>query len=135
MPTSAKNILLAAVLATVLAAGLPAQTAQPDPAPLLGQWLLEVNAGESYFLPLEIKLVEGKLAGTISEQSGMFTNILLTAIAWDGTTFKFEAKIPTPPDGAERPVKGEFKLDQGKLVGTITVEEMGLAAPTTGTKK
>ncbi|MDD8026920.1 MAG: hypothetical protein PHI34_10415 [Acidobacteriota bacterium] len=135
MPTSAKRVLLAAALAAVLAAGLPAQIAPPDPAPLLGQWLLEVNAGEIYFLPFELKLVEGKLTGSLSEQSGMFTNVPITAVVWDGTTLKFEAKIPTPPDGSERPVKVEFKLDKGKLVGGFTIEELGLVAPTTGTKK
>lgn len=127
--------VFSAACALLLAAGLGAQTPQPDPAPLLGQWLLEVNAGEIYMLPLTLKLIDGKLAGTLSEQSGMFTDIPLTDITWDGTAFKCGAKIPTPPDGAERPVKAEFKLDQGKLVGNFIIEEMGLAAPTVGTKK
>ncbi|MCX6558968.1 MAG: hypothetical protein NTZ26_00505 [Candidatus Aminicenantes bacterium] len=135
MPTLAKKALLVALLAVVLAAGLAAQT-KPSPAPLLGTWLLEVNAGgESYFLPLELKLVEEKLAGGVSEQSGMFTNVPLTNFEWDGVTLKFAAKIPTPPDGAERICKFEFKLDQAKLVGTLTIEEMGMTVPVTGTKK
>jgi hypothetical protein len=135
MSKIAKHAVLLALLALVLAAGLPAQT-KPSPAPLLGAWLLEVNAGgESYFLPLELKLVEEKLAGGVSEQSGMFTNIPLTNFEWDGVALKFAAKIPTPPDGAERICKFEFKLDQAKLVGTINIEEMGMTAPTTGTKK
>lgn len=135
MTTFAKNALLVAALALALVAGLAAQV-KPDPTPLLGQWLLEVNAGgESYFLPLELKLVEDKLAGSLSEQSGMFTNVPLSAVVWDGALLKFEATIPTPPDGAERLCKSEFKLVEGKLVGTLTVEEMGLSAPTTGTKK
>jgi hypothetical protein len=138
MTTSAKTTLCAVALAVFLVAGLPAQTAQtakPDPAPLLGQWLLEVNAGESYMLPLALKLVEGKLAGTLSEQSGMFTDVPLTDLTWDGTTLKFGAKIPTPPDGSERPIKAEFKIDQGKLVGTLSIEDLGMAVPVAGTKK
>lgn len=133
-----KKIALTALLAVgvlSLAPGLPAQTTQPDPAPLLGTWLLEVNAGEIYMLPMTIRLVDGKLAGTLSEQSGMFTDIPLTDIAWDGTVFKCGVKIPTPPDGSERPVKTELKIEQGKLVGTIIIEELGLAVPAVGTKK
>ncbi len=127
--------VLCAACALFLAAGLSAQSLQPDPAPLLGQWLLEVNAGEIYMLPMTLKLVDGKLAGTLSEQSGMFTDVPLTDITWDGTVLKCGVKIPTPPDGAERPVKTEFKIDQGKLVGTIIIEELGLVAPAIGTKK
>lgn len=127
--------VLSAACALLLAAGLGAQTPQPDPAPLLGSWLLEVNAGEIYMLPLTLKLVDGKLAGTLSEQSGMFTDIPLTDITWDGTVFKCGVKIPTPPDGSERPVKTEFKIEQGKLVGMIIIEELGLVAPAVGTKK
>lgn len=134
MPSFRKHALLVAAVA-LLAAGLAAQD-KPDPALLLGTWLLEVNAGgESYFLPLELKLTEGKLSGGVSEQSGMFTNIPLVNASWDGTLLKFEAKLPTPPDGAERPCKFEFKLDQGKLAGAIAIEELGLTAPTTGAKK
>jgi hypothetical protein len=131
---TALNALLA-IGVLLLAPGLPAQTPQPDPAPLLGAWLLEVNAGEIYMLPLTLKLVDGKLSGTLSEQSGMFTDIPLTDITWDGTLFKCGVKIPTPPDGAERPVKTEFKIEQGKLVGMIIIEEMGLVAPAVGTKR
>jgi hypothetical protein len=56
-------------------------------------------------------------------------------MTWDGTLLKFEGKLPTPPDGAERLCKFEFKLDQGKLAGTINIEEMGMTAPVTGAKK
>jgi hypothetical protein len=134
MSSSLKNAVLVAAI-VVLAAGLTAQV-KPDPAPLLGQWLLQVDAGgEAYFLPLEVKLVEGKLTGALSEQSGMFTNLPMANMTWDGTLLKFEGKLPTPPDGAERLCKFEFKLDQGKLAGTIAIEEMGMTAPTTGVKK
>ncbi len=134
MTSFLKNAVLVAAI-MVLAAGLSAQ-AKPDPAPLLGQWMLQVDAGgEFYFLPLEIKLAEGKLAGTLSEQSGMFTGLPMANMTWDGTLLKFEGKLPTPPDGAERLCKFEFKLDQGKLVGIINIEEMGMTAPVTGAKK
>jgi hypothetical protein len=134
MRTSAK-LVIGAACAVLFAAGLPAQTPGPDPTPLLGQWLLEVNAGEIYMLPFTLKLVDGKLAGTISEQSGMFTDVPLTDLSWDGTTLKWGAKTPTPPEGAERPIKGEFKLDKGNLAGTLVVEELGLTAPVVGTRK
>jgi len=129
-------VVLTAVLA-VAAAGSSAAGQKPASADkILGIWVLEIDAGgEYYYLTMELKLNDGKLDGLLGEQNGMFTNVPLTEIEWGGATLKFMAKTPTPPDGAERPLKTELKLAEGKLVGTITIVEMGLTAPVTGTKK
>lgn len=129
------GIVLALAVPAVLSLGFSAQdNANPDK--ILGTWLLEVNAGDTvYNLPLELKLVEGKLVGALSEQTGMFSNVPLTEVSWDGATFKADTKIPTPPDGAEQLCKLELKLVEGKFVGTITIEAMGMSVPITGTKK
>jgi hypothetical protein len=109
---------------------------KPSPDKIVGAWALEVNAGgENYYLTLELKLVDGQLAGGLGEQSGMFTNVPLTAIEWDGGTLKFNVKIPTPPDGQERLTKCSMEYKDGKLAGSITIEDLGLSAPVTGTKK
>ena len=128
-------VVLAA--AAVLALGLvaPAQD-KPSADKIIGTWAVEVNAGgENYDLTLELKLAEGKLAGGLSDQSGMFTNAPLTNIEWDGSVLKFGCKIPTPPDGAERLVKTELKYEDGKMSGTITVEDLGMTVSATAVKK
>lgn len=135
MKSFRRSIVLALAFMAVLSLGLSAQD-KPNPDKILGTWLLEVNAGGAvYYLPLELKLVEGKLTGALSEQTGMFSNAPLTEVSWDDTTFKGDTKIPTPPDGAEQLCKLEMKLVEGKFVGTLTIEAMGISAPVTGTKK
>ena len=129
--------LIPVALALILAIGLPlAAKDKPASDKLVGDWAVEVNAGgENYYLTLAFKVTDGKLEGGLSEQSGMFTNVPLTAIEWDGTVLKFACKIPTPPDGTERGTKSEMKYQDGKLAGTITIEDMGLTASMTATKK
>jgi hypothetical protein len=129
--------LILAALALILALGFPLSAQdKPSPDKLIGTWAVEVNAGgENYYLTLAFKVTEGKLEGALSEQSGMFTDVPLTAIEWDGTALKFGCKIPTPPDGTERATKSEMKYQDGKLAGTITIEDMGMTASMTATKK
>jgi hypothetical protein len=131
--------LYRAILAVValLAFALPAPARQKvDPNKVAGSWSLEVNAGgEFYYLTLDLKVKDGKLEGGLSEQNGMFKDAPLAAIEFDGTTLKFDVKIPTPPDGAERLVKIEMKLVDAKLEGILTITDMGLSAGVTGVKK
>ena len=124
------------LIAGLALAGPAASQTPPDTKPILGLWTIEVDAGgEIYYLTMEIKLVEGKLAGGLSEQNGMFTNVPLTAIEWDGQVFKCDTKTPTPPDGAERTIKTEVKLVDGKFEGTINIPDMGMIAPIKGVRK
>jgi len=128
------------VLAVAVSAALPLAAGQapakPDYAPLLGGWALEVDAGgEYYYLTLEFKLVEGKIEGALSEQNGIFGNLPVANIEWDGTTLKFDFKSPTPPDGVERPVKSEFKYADGKLAGAMSIPDLGMSVPVAGAKK
>ena len=133
--TYALRALAAAALALAIIVPAPAQQ-KPDLGKIAGTWALEVNAGDaSYFLTLDLKVKDGKLEGGLSEQNGMFKDVPLTNIEFDGTTLKFDGKIPTPPDGAERLVKTEMKLAAGKLEGVLTLPDMGLTAGVTGVKK
>lgn len=135
----AAKIGLMMMLTAALAVGAPVQN-QPKPkvdyTPLVGQWALQIDAGgEYYFLVLELKLNAGKLEGQLSEQNGLFTNAPLSNIEFDGQALTFDTKTPMPPDGAERLIKTEVKLVAGKLEGMLTVVEMNLSVPLTGTKK
>ncbi len=134
--TNVIAVLAAAVLFVLPLAAQQQPAPKPDYAPLIGVWALEVNAGgEYYYLTLEFKLTEGKITGALSEQNGAFTNVPASNIEWDNTVLKFDFKSPTPPDGAERLIKSEFKSVGGKLEGMMTIPEMGMSVPATGTKK
>jgi hypothetical protein len=128
------------VLGLLFLLGRGEQAAARDQKPnydkIVGTWSLEVSAGnEYYYLTLELTVNEGKLGGKLSEQSGMFKDALLLEPAFDGQALKYSVKIPTPPDGAERLVTSEMKLLANKLEGTITVQDLEITAPVTGTKK
>jgi hypothetical protein len=127
------------ILMLIVAIEAPAQNqAQPkvNYDAIAGTWALEINTGDAYFyLTLNLKVTEGKLEGDVSEQNGMFTNTPLSNIEFDGQTLRYEMKVPTPPEGAERLVKTEVKLVDGRLEGALTVEELGVSAAVTGTKK
>ncbi len=113
-----------------------AQGQKPDYDKIVGTWSLEVNAGnEFYYLTLELTVNEGKLGGKLSEQSGMFKDAPLLEPVFDGQTLKYSVKIPTPPDGAERLVNSEMRLADNKLDGTLTVQDLEMTVPVTGTKK
>ena len=127
------------ILLGAVALAAPAQN--PSPAKvnynkIVGNWSLEVNSDQGfYYLPLVLKVTDGKLEGTLSEQNGMFKDAPLTGIEFDGQTLKFEAKTPTRPDGAERPIKFDLKLAADKLEGLVSVADLGLSLPVTGVKK
>jgi hypothetical protein len=105
---------------------------QADHSKVLGDWEIELDAeGEYYYLSMTVKEEEGKLAGTISEASGFFVDVPLTDIVYDGESFNFQFTAPTPPDGMERILKGEFKVQTDKMEGLIIVDDLGLSAPAT----
>ncbi len=135
----ARKLSLATVLLLVYALAVSGQNPpqkKVDQSKIVGLWALEVDAGgEYYYLSLELKLSAEKLEGGLSEQNGMFKDVPLSNIDFDGQTLKCEAKTPTPPDGAERLIKIEVKLVDGKLEGLITVPDLSVSAAVTGTKK
>jgi hypothetical protein len=129
------RFIAAAALALAFVAPVPAQQ-KPDLGKIAGAWALEVNAGgEFYYLTLDLKAKDGKLEGGLSEQNGMFKDVPLANVEYDGTTLKFDVKIPTPPDGQERLVKTELKLVADKLEGLLTLPDMGMSVGVAGTKK
>ena len=128
-------MILSAAVAS-FAAMQNAPQAKVDTGKIVGNWSLEVNAGsEFYYLPLLLNITDGKLGGTVSESNGFFKDVPLTAVEFDGTLLKFDAKTPTPPDGAERTIKFELKLAADKLEGQVAIPELGMSVPVTGAKK
>jgi len=136
-----KNALKAGLLIVLLAASVSAAQEQAKPkvdlAPMVGLWILELDMqGNVFAMNLDLKLDEKSLlTGTLADQMGMMPLAPVFNTEFDGTTFKADIKAQTPPDNAERILKIEAKLEEGKLAGTLNVSDMGIALPFTGTKK
>lgn len=107
-----------------------------DLSKVTGTWEIELDAeGESYFLTMTLKAVEEKLSGTISEATGFFSDVELENLKYDGTRLSFIFTAPTPPDGMDREIEGDFAVGDNKLEGYINVDDLGLSAPAVGIKK
>ncbi|MGD2245051.1 MAG: hypothetical protein PVI11_00735 [Candidatus Aminicenantes bacterium] len=103
---------------------------------IVGNWDMEVDAGgEYYYLSFTVREEGGQLSGTISEESGAFIDAKMEKIEFNGQEFRFEMTVPTPPDGLENLVKGAFEWTEGQLEGTLIIEEFGMTAYATCTKK
>lgn len=101
-----------------------------------GVWNLQVDAGEEYFsLTLELKMTEGRLEGMMSESSGIFSNVPLSEVQFADGTLTFEFISPTPPDGVERLIKAELKVEEDRMEGMLNVPEIGAMAPASATKE
>jgi hypothetical protein len=107
---------------------LPGQAA-PDNSKVLGSWDVEIYAEGQYFnLILVMEEAEGKLAGTISEKLGMFTDTPLTNVRFDGTALAFEISVSSPPDGLVKTWAVEAAVGEEVMEGTISNAELGLSA-------
>mgnify|MGYP000181161102 CR=1 FL=1 len=103
---------------------------QADHSKVVGDWEITIDAeGEYYYLSMPIIEEDGKLAGTVSEMNGFFVDIPITDIVYDGENFNFQFIAPTPPDGMERIIKAEFKLETDIMEGLIILEDLGISAP------
>jgi hypothetical protein len=108
-----------------------------DWTPMIGTWTLEMDMqGNVFAITLDLKLDEkGQLVGTFFDQMGMMPPAPVSNAEFDGKAFKADVKAQTPPDGAERLLKIEAALAEGKLVGAMSVPDMGMSLPFTGAKK
>jgi hypothetical protein len=136
-----KNAFKAGLLIVLLAASFSAAQEQAKPkvdlAPMVGLWILELDMqGTVFTMNLDLKLDEkGLLAGTLTDQMGMMPPAPVFNAEFDGTTFRADVKAQTPPDNAERILKIEAKLAEGKLAGALNVPDMGISLAFVGTKK
>lgn len=134
-----KSFIAAAVALAVLGSfglALPQQSSpapKPDKAKILGTWNLEINAGEMIvYLTMVMENIDGKLAGKISEQNGMFTDSALAKIEYSGEAFTAEISVPSPPDNAVKTWALQLKLGDETLTGTIANAELGMSADISG---
>jgi len=132
-------LVLAAALAAGGALALPQQSPAPKPAPkpdngkVVGDWSLDIFAGGTNItLNLTLAEAEGKLSGKISEPNGMFTDVALAGIQYDGETLSYDISIPSPPDGSVRTWRTELKVGQDTAEGNISNAEAGMSATITG---
>jgi hypothetical protein len=115
-----------------------AQTApaKVDNARIVGAWQLEVDVdGTYYYLNMNILEKAGKLEGAVSEVSGIFKDLPLSEVVFDGEKLTFKLNSPTPPDGVTREVGAELKLAQGALDGVMRVPELVMSAPVKGARE
>ncbi len=139
MKRTIPTLVLAVALAAGLAMALPQQSPAPKPAPkpdngkVLGDWSLDIFAGGmTVTLNLTLAEAEGKLAGKISEPNGMFTDVALSGIQYDGETLTYDISVPSPPDGSAKIWRTELKVGQDAAEGNISNAEAGMSATITG---
>lgn len=103
------------------------------PETLVGQWEVEISVESQYYnLTLVLELVEGKLAGKVSEPNGMFTDAPCQNLAVEGKNFTCETDIPTPPDGAVRTWMIAVEVEGETFTGSISNAELQISAFMTG---
>jgi len=122
-----KRFLLgyAVVILAVSLAPLAVSQEKADTAKILGNWGIDVYAGDqTYSLKLAVTDENGQLAGKISESMGSFTDVAISEIFYDSVTFRFSFVGPTPPDGNSRTIKAEFKVAADTMGGTVSVPDL-----------
>lgn len=132
-----KKLLIPVIVVGLAALAWSAPAAQTAPKPdlgkVIGTWNLELNAdGQVFYLTMVLEKLEGKLAGKVSEQNGMFTDAPLSEIAYDGETLKCTASVPSPPDMAMRSWGIELKVGADSAEGTIGNAELTISAAMMG---
>jgi hypothetical protein len=129
-----KRTIMTLGLALILLAGVASAFPQENPASkpdrsrILGTWLLEGYAGEMVIsMTLVLEEAEGKLAGKISEATGMFIDSHLGNIAYEGETLTYDINVSTPPDGAVRTWKTRLKIGADAAEGEIYNADLGMS--------
>ena len=127
------GLTLSLVAAFVVAQTAPQAAAKPDLAKVLGTWSLDIDAGGMVItLSLVLEAPEGKLAGKISEATGMFTDSPLANIEYDGENLTFDIAVASPPDGAVKTWKTQLKVTADTADGAIANADTGMSATVSG---
>ena len=120
---------LGVAVTVVLVAGSTLAQEKPDLSEVVGNWKVEVYAGNStYYLNLVVTEASGQLAGKVSESMGLFTDVSISEISYDSVAFRFDFVAPTPPDGTSRTVRADFKVAEDAMGGTLTVPDLDVIA-------
>jgi hypothetical protein len=102
---------------------------------ILGEWAVEIIGGtEYYYVDLTFAETDGKLSGTASEKNGMFKDVLLTNVSFDGQTLAFDLTVASPPDGLEKTWNASFTVTEDKMDGSFFNDQAG-SAPASATRQ
>ena len=125
------------LLGVIIVCSLALMSQEPlDSGMIVGDWKVVVDVeGEHYYFTMTVEESENGLEGKISESTGIFTDVPLSDIQFDGKKFTFSFTSPTPPDGDEHEVKMEFEVGDNKLEGSFYIEELEISAVATATRK
>jgi len=116
--------------------GLPLAQEKPDNSKIVGTWKVEIFAGETtYILSLVVIADQDQLAGKVSESMGMFADVAISDIFYDGVSFRFSFVSPTPPDGISRKVNLDFKVAEDSMAGLVSVPDLGVTADARATRE
>jgi len=120
-------ILLALFLVMGLSAALLAQDQKVNDK-ILGEWAVEIIGGsEYYYVTLTFAETDGELSGAASEKNGMFKDVPLTNVSFDGQALAFDLTVASPPDGLEKTWNASFTVAEDKMEGSFFNDQVGAA--------
>jgi hypothetical protein len=127
-------ILRKALVLLALVAVAGAQEAV-KPESLAGTWDVEITAeGQYVYVTLVFEIVEGKLAGKVTERYGMFIDAPCDNISLDGRKLRFSANLLSPPDGMTKLWKVDVEVDGDAMTGSIWNTDVAITASFVGKK-
>jgi len=139
--TARKALFLLALVSlsfsAVMAAAAATTTAQEavKPESLAGTWDVEITAEGAYvYVTLVLECADGKLAGKLSETTGLFTDAPCENVALEGRKLSFSANLLSPPDGMVKLWKVEVEVDGDAMTGSISNTDVAITASFVGKK-
>lgn len=133
-----KAVFIFGLSVLILTSGLSAISNGASNDKVIGNWDLEIYAeGQYFYLTMKLQESEGVLSGTVSEQSGLFTDSPLSEVTFDGEFLSCLASVPSPPEGMILSWWISLKIGEDVAEGLISNADIGLSASLSGkrTKK
>jgi hypothetical protein len=133
-----EKLTLVAILAVLILflSGLAVAQEKKSNGKVIGEWKVEVNGnGQYYYLTMTITESGEKLSGSMSEQSGMFKDVPLANVEFDGQNFSFEITVASPPDGVEKMWQASFAVEEDKMEGTFSNDQVGSVSASAAREK
>ncbi len=134
--TARKALFLLALVSLSFSAAATATAQDPvKPESLAGTWDVEIAAeGQYVYVTLVFEILEGKLAGKVTERYGMFTDVPCDNIVLEGRKLGFSANLLSPPDGTVKLWKVDVEVDGDAMAGSIWNTDVALTASFAGKK-
>lgn len=126
-----KLLRVALMSVFLLASGLAA--GPTDYAKVIGTWQLELQVeGQYFYLSMTLQENQGILSGTVSEQSGFFTDSPLAEVTYENGVLVTLAAVPSPPDGSMLSWWISLNIGEDSAEGTISNSDIGITAAISG---